>query len=72
MPTWEEAANAYKEDLINHYEIGNSIGFIEGSLHAYLDVLESMETAGTLDEVKEHVTREKVNYEKMMEETTND
>ena len=72
MPTWDEAANAYKEDLINHYEIGNSIGFIEGSIQAYLDVLESMETAKDFDELSEHVSREKANYEKMMEETTNE
>jgi hypothetical protein len=72
MPTWDEAANAYKEDLISHYEIGNSIGFIEGSIQAYLDVLESMETAKDFDELAEHVNREKENYEKMMEETTNE
>jgi hypothetical protein len=38
MPTWDEAHESYKPDLINHYEIGKTVGFVDGQISAYNDI----------------------------------
>jgi hypothetical protein len=38
MPSWDEAHKEYLPDLINHFEIGKTVGFVEGQLSAYNDI----------------------------------
>jgi hypothetical protein len=55
MLTWDEAFEAYKPDLITHYEIGRSTGLIDGALIAYKDVLTAinLEPEPTIAELNE-------------------
>jgi hypothetical protein len=72
MPTWNEAAQAYKEDLVSHYEIGKNIGTVSGALQAYSDVIGSMSEYGTVESLKDYVLTQIDKYEEMLEEITND
>ncbi len=70
MPSWDEAHTAYLPDLINHYEIGKTVGFVDGALAAYTDIKTaiSLEPAPTITELQEILNKTIASYEAPMEE----
>ena len=73
MPTWDDAAEAYKEALREEFDLGKQLGFIDGALFAYEDILEAMslEPVTTLDNLKQLVQNSVNNYKALNEELEN-
>lgn len=73
MPTWDEAAEAYKEALRDEFDLGKQLGFIDGALFAYEDILTAMslEPVTTLENLKQLVQNSVNNYKALNEELEN-
>jgi hypothetical protein len=59
----------YGDELINHYEIGKEIGFFDGALLAYNDILTLMELDPnlSLDEMTKLIHGTIAKYNELME-----
>lgn len=70
MPTWDEANKAYTEAIMEEFELGKQLGFIDGALYAYQDVLTAMtmEPVTTFDNLKNLVQNSVNNYKALNEE----
>jgi hypothetical protein len=70
MPTWDEADAAYTSDLINHYEIGKVVGFVDGALSAYNDIKKAinLQPEPTMVELNNLLDKTIASYEADLEE----
>jgi hypothetical protein len=70
MATWEEVDASYKEALREEFELGKNLGFIDGALFAYEDLLNGiiLGPEPTIKELKELLTLTISNYKALNEE----
>lgn len=63
------AKTDYSQDLINHYEIGKEIGFLDGAMMAYKDIRTAidLEDGMTITELAELINLSIDKYEELLE-----
>lgn len=73
MPTWDEVHDSYKEALREEFDLGKNLGFVDGALFAYEDLLKGINLGPepTIKELKELLNGTIGNYKALMEELDN-